>query len=59
MPEGWCDIAVIRGIVNGVIGAAFDDEAAILDEGLAFVKGYGFHTCDGRVRHGEGDPLVA
>jgi hypothetical protein len=53
------EIAIVFGVVDRVVGAAFNDEAAGLNEWLTILEGEGFDAGDGGVGHGEFDPLVA
>jgi hypothetical protein len=53
------EITIVFGVVDRVVGAAFNNEAAGLDEGLAFFESDGFDASDSGVGHGEDNPLVA
>jgi hypothetical protein len=57
--EIWeCVIAVVFIVVDGLVGAVFDNEAGGLKEGLAFVLSECLDAGNGRVGDGDKRPLV-
>ena len=56
---GGSKISVIFVVVDGVVGAPLDDEATLLDKGLALEGRKGFDTRNGVVGHREEGPLMS
>jgi hypothetical protein len=52
-------IAIVFGIVDRVVRAAFNNEAAGLKEGLPIFDGEGFDASNSGVGHGKNNPLMA
>ena len=52
-------VDVVGVVVNGLVGAPFDDEPAGLNEGLLVLNGQRLDAGDGSISHGKDLPLVA
>jgi hypothetical protein len=56
---GGDEIGVVFVGVDGVVRTPFDDEPALLDEGLVLPEGKGFNPCNCGVGEGNRNPAVA
>jgi hypothetical protein len=52
-------VSVVFGVINGVVGAPFDDKTTFLDKGSTLVESKRFNASNGSVREGKDGPIVA